>query len=115
MGRPMNTYMDEKRKIKFVQAGDRTLPSSVEERSANHPAACCSPTFTRRAPINQRMRWRFLVRKLESFSTYGWHWWVIFTTLKGNFNDGRPEAIAALLVTSKYARALHRENQNTPP
>ena len=32
------------------------------------------------------------------FSTYGWHWWVIFITLEGNFDDGRPETIAALLV-----------------
>ena len=39
-----------------------------------------------------------LREKNESFFTYGWHWWVIFINLKGNFNDGRPEAIAALLV-----------------
>ena len=90
--------MREKRLIEIAEAGYRTLVSSLEETSTYHFATDRSVISARRAALKQRKGGDFWSKKLKRFPTYRWHWWVIFTNLEGNFDDERPETIAALLV-----------------
>ena len=41
-------------------------------------------------------------KKPNVFLTYRWHWWVILYNSMGSFNDGRPEALFALLLRDIY-------------